>query len=115
MKRGPKPKPTAVKERLGNPGRRPLGESEPRLEAKLPPCPDYLEGEARKEWYRTGRLLAAMRVLTEADKTALAAYCTVFARWREAESMLAKPGITLIIKTTNGNAIQNPYLGVANT
>ena len=46
--RGRKPKPTAIKELEGNPGKRPLNDAEPKPEHKAPPCPKWLEPEAKK-------------------------------------------------------------------
>jgi P27 family predicted phage terminase small subunit len=71
-----------------------------------------LTGEARKEWRRMGGELARMGVVTAVDRAALAAYCQAWARWVEAEGQVAKLGT--IVKTANGNLIQNPYLAVAN-
>jgi len=66
-----------------------------------------------------GPELAACGVLTALDRAAFAAYCQAYGRWRQAEEALAlfaekdtaTKGIT--IKTTNGNVIQNPLVGVA--
>ena len=110
--RGRKPKPTAIKELAGNPGKRALNDREPKPTTKLPPCPSYLVGEARREWYRMGRQLLDLGVLTTVDRTALAAYCVAYARWVEAEAQVRKLG--LVVKTAAGNLIQNPYLSIAN-
>ena len=48
--RGRKPKPTAIKELEGNPGKHPLNASEPKPKKKAPACPKWLEPEAKKEW-----------------------------------------------------------------
>lgn len=109
---GRKPKPTALKELAGNPGKRPLNRSEPKPAATLPTCPRHLTGEARREWRRMGGELARMGVVTVVDRAALAAYCQAWARWVDAEGQVAKLGT--IVKTANGNLIQNPYLAVAN-
>ena len=51
----------------------------------------------------------------------LAAYCMAFSRWVRAELDLEKMAELdptthgVMIKTTNGNAIQNPLVGVAST
>ena len=109
---GRRPKPTALKELAGNPGKRPLNRREPKPPTSLPPCPRHLTGEARREWRRMGGELARMGVVTVVDRAALAAYCMAWARWVEAEGQVAKLGT--IVKTANGNLIQNPYLAVAN-
>ncbi len=59
-----------------------------------------------------GKELLALGVLTTVDRAALAAYCVAYARWAEAEKQVEKLGT--IVKTANGNLIQNPYLAVAN-
>ena len=70
--RGRKPKPTAMKELEGNPGKHPLNASEPKPKKKAPACPKWLEPEAKKEWKRLAPSLEAMGVLTQADLTAFA-------------------------------------------
>lgn len=57
-------------------------------------------------------LLVALGMMTQIDRSGLAAYCQAYARWVEAEESLAKRGT--IVKTKAGNVIQNPYLAVAN-
>jgi P27 family predicted phage terminase small subunit len=109
---GRKPKPTALKELAGNPGKRPLNQREPKPKTTLPPCPRHLSAEARKEWRRMGGELARMGVVTVVDRAALAAYCVAYARWADAEAQVTKLGT--VVKTANGNLIQNPYLAVAN-
>ena len=62
--RGRKPKPTAIKELEGNPGKRLLNADEPKPERKVPPCPKWLEPEAKKEWRRLSKQLEQIGVLT---------------------------------------------------
>lgn len=59
--RGRKPKPTAMKELEGNPGKHPLNTSEPKPNKKAPACPKWLEPEAKKEWRRLAKQMEAMR------------------------------------------------------
>ena len=73
--RGRKPKPTAIKELEGNPGKRPLNDAEPKPAKKAPPCPKWLEPEAKKEWRRLSKQLEQIGVLTEVDQAAFASYC----------------------------------------
>ena len=111
MRAGRKPKPSAIKILEGNPGKRPLNQNEPKPQKKAPPCPKWLEPEAKKEWKRLARTLEAMGVLTEADMAAFAGYCQAYARWKEAEERITDRG--LIIRTPSGYPQQVPYISIA--
>jgi len=110
--RGRKPTPTALKILAGNPGKRPLNSNEPRPAAAVPSCPRHLNTEARREWRRITQELAAVGLLTNLDRGALAAYCVAWARWCEAEQHLNTEGT--VSKTPNGYPQQSPWLAVAN-
>ena len=69
--RGRKPKPTAMKELEGNPGKHPLNTSEPKPNKKAPACPKWLEPEAKKEWRRLAKQMEAIGILTEVDMAGL--------------------------------------------
>jgi P27 family predicted phage terminase small subunit len=118
--RGRKPKPTHLKLVTGNPGRRPLNAREPKPEISIPPVPAELCDDAKEEWARVSVELHRAGMLTTVDRGVLAAYCQAYGRFITAERMLRKlaeknPATQgLIIKTTNGNAIQNPLIGIAN-
>jgi phage terminase small subunit len=73
--RGRKPKPTALKLIEGNPGKRPLNAGEPRLGVAVPTCPAHLCPSAKAEWKRLARQMHTLRIITELDRSALAAYC----------------------------------------
>lgn len=107
-----KPLPSAIKELRGNPGKRPINKLEPSPRRALPRCPAHLDDEARRAWRRLSRDLYDAGVLTAVDRDLLAAYCQAFSRWVNAELKVRATGE--VIKTTNGNLIQNPYLGIAN-
>ena len=111
MHAGRKPKPTAVKILEGNPGKRKLNEHEPQPQRKAPPCPKWLEPEAKKEWRRLAKTLEAMGVLTEADMAAFAGSCQAYARWKEAEERITDRG--LVIRTPSGYPQQVPYISIA--
>lgn len=115
MTKGRKPKPTAVKELTGNPGKRALNEAEPKPPAPrvLPPPPEHLGALAREKWDELAALLYNLGVLTEIDIDALARYCVIYQRWREAEENIVKKG-GMILQTAAGNSIQNPFLSIAN-
>lgn len=91
--RGRKPKPTAMKELEGNPGKHPLNTSEPKPNKKAPACPKWLEPEAKKEWRRLAKQMEAIGILTEVDMAAFAGYCQAYARWKEAEEFM---GFTVV-------------------
>ena len=79
--RGRKPKPTTLKILEGNPGKRSLNEHEPQVQAEIPECPEFLDDEARAEWFRMAKVLQDMGLLTQADRAALAAYCVAYSCW----------------------------------
>lgn len=110
---GRRPKPTAVKELAGNPGKRALNRQEPKPRSKRPKMPVAFKG-TRKEfhWRRLTRELAGMNLLSSADGDALAMYCDVCARWEDAIQQLADEG--MIVYTEKGVPMQSPYLGIAN-
>jgi P27 family predicted phage terminase small subunit len=118
--RGRKPKPTYLKLLNGNPGKRALNEQEPKPEAALPTPPAELCEDAKLEWERVAPLLHQLGTLCEIDRAALAAYCQAYGRWLKAERAIAimaeRDQLTsgLMIKTTNGNPIQNSLVGIAN-
>lgn len=111
--RGRKPKPTAIKELEGNPGKRELNQYEPKPEKKAPKYPTWLEPEAKKEWRRTAKQLEELGILTEVDMAAFAGYCQAYARWKEAEEFISKHGP--IVKTPSGYWQQVPQVSIAQT
>ena len=118
--RGRKPKPTHLKLVAGNPGRYPLNKAEPKHALSIPSPPPELSDDAKVEWGRVADRLYRAGTLSEVDRGALAAYCQSYGRWIQAERTLAKLAEAdkatggLLIKTSNGNAIQNPLVGIAN-
>lgn len=110
--KGRKPTPTKLKILKGNPGRRPVNTAEPKMSAELPTCPKHLQGEARKEWRRSVKLLHESGILAAVDRAALAAYCSAWERWIEAEEAIKLQG--MIQTSPNGYPILNPYLSISN-
>ena len=117
-----RPKPTALRLVEGNRSRRPLPKNEPKPRRGIPQPPAQVVADpyAIEEWNRITPELEAVGLLTKVDGTTLAGYCMCVSRWRQAEEaihrMKARDKLTsaLMIKTSNGNAIQNPLIGVAN-
>lgn len=110
---GRKPKPTAVKELEGNPGKRKLNKKEPKPDKGMPTCPEWLLPEAKQEWERLCEKLNQIGVLTEVDMAAFAAYCQSYARWKEAQEHIDAEGSTF--ETEKGYQQQTPWVGIANT
>ncbi len=82
--RGPAPTPTEQLKTRGSwraKARETAGE--PQLPAKAPGCPSWLPREAKAEWRRQVKQLLAMRVLSEADRAALACYCEAWSEFVE--------------------------------
>lgn len=118
--RGRKPKPTHLKLITGNPGKRAPRRSEPKPPLDEPTPPPHLSDEAKVEWGRVMGQLVNCGLMTQIDRAALAAYCQAYGRWVQAERALARMAerdlltAALMIKTTQGNMIQNPIVGTAN-
>jgi P27 family predicted phage terminase small subunit len=117
----PKKLPTHLKLLRGNPGKRALPpEAEFDSAPDIPEPPAFLMPAAKAEWRRIAGGLYRMGLLSVVDEHPLAAYCQAVARWKNAEDALARMAerdlLTngLMIKTTGGNAIQNPLVGTAN-
>lgn len=78
--KGRKPTPLALKVLRGNPGRRPLPDSEPAFENIIPKCPIDLDKIGKKTWKEKSKLLHAAGVLTTADGQTLALYCQIWSQ-----------------------------------
>jgi P27 family predicted phage terminase small subunit len=110
--RGRKPKPSRIKMMTGNPGKRPLNPNEPQPEVTIPECPAELGPVARREWDRLSKDLAALGLLTNLDRAALASYCVAHALWVQAIEAIQKYGS--MVKSPSGYPIQSPYVSIAN-
>ncbi len=108
-RRGPRPKPTKLKELAGNPGKRALNRNEPRPPRanRTPGPPAHLSVEARKAWKRLARDLHALGLLTRVDYDALAAYCETWATWVEAKRRLRESNLVL---RSGERYVRNPLL-----
>jgi P27 family predicted phage terminase small subunit len=108
----------------GNPGLQKINEDEP-VPARppaVPEPPDFLRGYACDEWCRVAPELHVLGLLTAVDVMPLAAYCSAYARWQDAEEVLRQmamknpvTGVTgaLLIKTSAGDARANPLIRIA--
>jgi P27 family predicted phage terminase small subunit len=104
--KGRKPKPIAVKELEGNPGKRPMKPAAAGPGGPFDP-PIELEGVARQEW---DRILIEAPWLRASESLAIADRCICVARLLEAESDIAKRG-TLV--KNGGRRVTNPNVRTA--
>ena len=86
---------------------------EPVYSDQIPDPPDFLNNYGKKEWDRISKDLFNQGLLAKVDMAALTGYCQAFGRWAQAEKNLLEE--SLIIDTIQGNIIQNPLIGIANT
>lgn len=115
-RRGPPPKPTALKILRGNPGKRRLNTNEPQPEVGLGGPPEWLLPAAVEEWNRVAPELVKLKVATLIDESALAAYCQAFAHYLAAEEAIAREGMTITLYGESGNerAVQpSPYIAIS--
>ena len=112
MTAGRKPKPTKMKVVQGTFRKARANPEEPKPKNQLPPCPDYLKGRAREEYFRIGRKLERIGVLTEMDDIALIGLCQSWAEYLEATEQASKTG--MLVKSPSGYPIFNPYVTLAN-
>lgn len=113
MPRGRPRTPTALKLLRGNPGKRPISEREPKPPEGPPTCPRHLDAKAKQEWKRVSKLLLAMGLLTKVDRAALAAYCQIYSRWVQAEDMVRKHGMVVVVGKEKQYIQKSPYLSIA--
>jgi len=111
-KRGPAPKPSALKRLEGNPGKRKLPENEP-MPAQLSNLkpPSFLLPLAKKEWKRIVPTLNDLGLLSDLDVSGLAAYCNAYATWVDALGQIKAKGA--IIPAPNGYPMPSPYIKIS--
>lgn len=90
--KGRKPTPTHLKLVRGNPGKRPLNQTEPRPARERPSAPAHLSDKARESWGYVIGIVDRMGILTEADGIALEMLCEAYADSREARETIRDRG-----------------------
>ena len=105
-------KPTAIKERIGNPGKRQLGNPpEPPKPKHFPKPPNGIGDHARKFWKEYGPGLYGLGLLTVADVAVWTETCRTFQRMMDALCEIRNRGDELIEVTDNGFR-KSPWLAV---
>jgi P27 family predicted phage terminase small subunit len=115
MARGPKPKPAAVRAQT-NPVRstrtKAVAAEAVAVNGVKPPA--WLKDEGLVEWNVRAPLLAAAKLLTEADVGAFARYCRNFARWVKLSKELDADGETYESVSAHGKLKRaNPVFLIA--
>lgn len=107
-KRGPKKTPTAILDLRGS--RRASDRPDLRVHPELPDPPAWLIGPALDMWGELAPMLYHAKVLTLRDRNALARYCCLWQRWRQAEEQVDKLGVGLVSRDKDGQAVlrRNP-------
>lgn len=109
---GRKPLPTQLKLVKGTARPHRMNPAEPQPFVAVPHPPEHLDAEAAAKFADMATLLARHGVMTELDAGALARYVVIWRRWLDAEAEVKRRGP--VVKTSNDNIIQNPFLAVAN-
>lgn len=104
-KRGPAPKPTALRLLHGDQKSR-INQDEPPTPEGLPQCPAEVSPDVREVWEFAMRNLVVMGVATPPDRDALLCYCEAVITHRRASAILADG--SLIISGLHGGPVTNP-------
>lgn len=110
-KRGPKTQPLMLKELHGNPGDHALPTDVPEGVGALWAPPDWFDELQRAQWdYALEN--APPGLLTGTDREVLAIWCVAAVEHARAAQEVRKRG--QVVKTRDGNVIQNPFLPIVN-
>lgn len=102
-----------LKKLAGNPGKRPLNESEPQPRPASPWLPRGLTPGAQRYWRRMAREQIELGVLTTADVPAFILMAEQYAVARQAAHDLVRDGqLELTVTDVNGNLRKHPLLQV---
>lgn len=82
-------------------------------DVEIPSCPAWLGREAKREWKRITPHLKKLGLISQIDRSALAAYCQAYHRWWEAEALIKEHGLTFT--TDKGYVQQRPEVGIASS
>lgn len=109
-RRGPVPKPTALKILHGENRPSHLNLNEPVPRAAPPVCPDDVTLEVRAVWERVVSELDAMNLARAADTDALRCYCEAVVTHRRASELVGKSA--LLLRGQKGNLVRNPIIAI---
>jgi P27 family predicted phage terminase small subunit len=111
--RGRKPRPTALKELAGNPGKRALNALEPKPSGELEAPPEWFSAEQRAGW-RYALEHAPAGLLKKIDRGVLAIWVVAEDLHRNAVLQLQRSGGMLVKAPKTEQPMQSPYLPIVN-
>lgn len=88
-----------------------MNPDEPQPGIEIPSCPPGLSAGAKTEWRRISPILEDMGLLSNMDRSALAAYCETYGRWMRSLKEIQKGGE--VIETPNGSLQVSPWVSIA--
>lgn len=111
MSRGRKPVPTKLHVLRGNPSKKKnLGENEPKPSAGSVDPPEWLRDEAKRAWFILAPEFSAQGILTASDVPSLAAFCSAWGDFVNADRALEAEGDIEVIQTKSGEIRrENPW------
>jgi P27 family predicted phage terminase small subunit len=105
--RGRRPKPDEVHALNGNPGKRKRQKQNlaaaPAGNADVFQPPAWLDAIAKAQWRMEAPTLQRVNLMRETDRTAFATYCAAFSRYRVAQAVVKKSGMTYTTVTKHGS------------
>lgn len=113
--RGPAPKPDSIRKLEGNPGKRPMRETDPFQMAfdGVPKPPKKLMKDAKKAWGNMAPILSACGLLTPMTIDYFAEVCQWYARYTVTEKKIMEGGEAGVYKTQtseSGYMSQHPLI-----
>lgn len=111
MKPGPPRKPHQLKVLEGTDRSDRMPRNPPSPEPAVPSCPTWLGREATRLWKRLAPELAALGLLTKADRATFAAYCQAYHDWWDLEKRKADAPPTFT--TDSGYVQKHPVWAMA--
>lgn len=114
-KRGPKPKPTALRVFEGDPGRllaKRHGEAQPGIPDAVPQPPEWLGKIGKAKWRELAPHLYPIGLLTAVDVDALALYCEAWDELFAMRALIDESGAVAV--SEKGGEYQHPAVGIKN-
>lgn len=108
MARGRKPKPVEIRQREGNPGKRPMPKPVRLSPAEDLTCPTDWPAEAQECWDAVVPTLQQVGILDGVDRMALEALCLQWARAKKAAKLVQAQG--MYAKGASGQMTEHPAL-----